>query len=90
MKCRSNCGMQSIKLFFTLWKQGVMENDHTHLESPEIYASPDGYLDLTNEVRMFCSILDNPDIKFVLQLHMPADKLCDVCFKEKVDATKPS
>lgn len=84
--CVSNCNSQSLKLYFTLVTQGVMDTERTYLESPDLYANQDGFLDLTKEVRMFVSILENPEIKFIVEMKEPKKELCDICFTNKVDA----
>lgn len=84
--CQSNCGQQSIKIYFTQVTEMGLATERTHLESGDIYANEDGYLDLTKEVRMFVSILENPEIKFILRVLPTSAKLCDVCFKEQLDA----
>ena len=84
-KCQSNCGLQSIKLYFTLQEENLISVEQTHLESGDIPLSSEGYVDLTKEVRMFSSILDNPEIRFIAQVMPAPTRLCDICFKEKVD-----
>lgn len=57
----------------------------TYLESAPIYCDPSGLVDLTPHARMFVSILENPDIRFWVKHEPPSDRLCDICFKEKVE-----
>ena len=81
----SNCGKPAVKLYFTLTEQNNMVVDRTHLESGYVFPYYDSFFNLTKEVKMFCSILDNPAIQFIVQAIPPAEGLCDICFKEKVD-----
>lgn len=84
-KCQNNCGSPSVKIYFTLVEQGMMAPERTHLESPDFYVTKEGFINLTKEVRMFVSILENPDIQFILQVKEADNKLCDVCFKGRID-----
>jgi len=84
--CISNCAKQSIKLYFTQVTENGLQTERTYLESGDIYASQDGFLDLTKEVRMFVSILENPEIRFIIHINEPKKEICDVCYKDNVEA----
>lgn len=84
-RCLSNCSLASLKIYFTVEEHDAIDSSRSTMESPDLYVSPEGYIDLTREARMFMSIMNNDDMRLICKVNKPSDNLCDYCYKQKVE-----